>query len=69
MIEDRIKISEKNLNIVWDETKPNGDLRRQMDITKQKQYNLLPKLGFNEALKLTFNYYVNTINEKNNLVD
>jgi len=69
MIEELIKISEKNLNIVWDETKPNGDLRRQMDITKQKQYNLLPKLGFNEALKLTFNYYVNTINEKNNLVD
>ena len=64
MIEELIKISKKNLNIVWDETKPNGDLRRQMDITKQTHYGLLPKLGFNEALKLTFKYYVGNIMRK-----
>lgn len=60
MIEELIKISTKNIKVVWDETKPNGDLRRQMDITKQTQYKLLPKLGFKEALKLTFKHYVST---------
>jgi GDP-L-fucose synthase len=33
MIEDLISISGKSLEIVWDTTKPNGDMRRQMDTT------------------------------------
>jgi GDP-L-fucose synthase len=57
MIEDLIEISGKNINVVWDDTKPNGDLRRQMDITKQTQYKLLPKLGFKQALRLTYSHY------------
>lgn len=58
MIEQLIKISGKNIYIKWDTSKPNGDLRRQMDTTKQKEIGLLPKLGFNEALKLTYNHYI-----------
>ena len=57
MIETLIKISGKNLSINWDKTKPNGDMRRQMDTTKQKEINLLPKLGFEKALEKTYNYY------------
>ena len=37
MIEELIKISGKDIYIKWDTTKPNGDLRRQMDTTKQTQ--------------------------------
>ena len=59
MIETLIEISGKNLKIEWDTTKPNGDLRRQMDITKQSEIGLLPKLGFKKALELTYNYYKN----------
>ncbi len=59
MIESLIEISGKNLKIEWDTSKPNGDLRRQMDITKQSEIGLLPKLGFKKALKLTYNYYKN----------
>ncbi len=57
MIETLIKISGKNLSINWDTSKPNGDMRRQMDTTKQKEINLLPKLGFEKALEKTYNYY------------
>jgi GDP-L-fucose synthase len=57
MIEQLIKISGKNISIKWDITKPNGDMRRQMDTTKQKELGLLPLLGFNEALKITYDTY------------
>jgi GDP-L-fucose synthase len=57
MIEQLIKISGKNISIKWDTTKPNGDMRRQMDTTRQKELGLLPLLGFNEALKITYDTY------------
>ena len=57
MIEELIKISGKDISINWDTTKPNGDMRRQMDTTKQKELTLLPKLGFKEALQKTYNFY------------
>ena len=44
-------------DINWDTTKPNGDLRRQMDTTKQKEIGLLPKLGFDAALEKTYEFY------------
>ena len=57
MIETLIKISGKDLSINWNTSKPNGDLRRQMDTTKQEQIGLLPTLGFESALKKTYEYY------------
>jgi GDP-L-fucose synthase len=57
MIETLIKISGKDLKINWNTSKPNGDLRRQMDTTKQEQIGLLPTLGFESALKKTYEYY------------
>jgi GDP-L-fucose synthase len=58
MVENLVEISGKNLNINWDPTKPNGDLRRQMDITKQKEYDLLPETLFKKALSKTYYYHV-----------
>ena len=60
LVETLIKISGKDLSIIWDTTKPNGDLRRQMDITKQKELDLLPEIRFKRALKITYEYYKNT---------
>ena len=60
MIEELIKISGKDIYIKWDSEKPNGDLRRQMDTTKQKELGYLPKLGFKEALKLTYESYISS---------
>jgi GDP-L-fucose synthase len=58
VIETLVKISGKNLDIKWDTSKPNGDLRRQMDITKQEKYGLLPTISFEKALTKTYNYYM-----------
>jgi GDP-L-fucose synthase len=58
MVENLVTISNKNIEIKWDPTKPNGDLRRQMDITKQEKYGLLPKTSFKDALKKTYYYYI-----------
>lgn len=59
LVEELVKISGKNLKIKWDTSKPNGDMRRQMDTTKQKKYNLLPTTSFNEALARTYYFYMN----------
>ena len=61
MIETLIKISKKSISINWDSSKPNGDLRRQMDITKQTEIGLLPVLGFEKALEITYDYYINKL--------
>jgi GDP-L-fucose synthase len=58
MIESLVEISGKNLTIEWDSSKPNGDLRRQMDVRKQKHYGLLPTIPFKRALERTYYYYV-----------
>lgn len=58
VVEELVKISGKNLDIKWDVTKPNGDLRRQMDTTKQEKYGLLPNTSFKDALKKTYYYYI-----------
>ena len=54
MIEKLVAISGKDLKINWDITKPNGDLRRQMDTTRQEKYGLLPETSFEGALKKTY---------------
>lgn len=59
MVESLVKISGKNINIKWDVTKPSGDLRRLMDTTKQKEYDLLPSTDFYTALLKTYHYYTN----------
>jgi GDP-L-fucose synthase len=61
MIETLIKISGKDLKINWNTSKPNGDMRRQMDISKQKEFNLLPSLGFEKGLEITYNHYINKL--------
>ena len=57
MIETISEISGKDIQIKWDITKPNGDMKRKMNTDLQAQYGLLPKLGFEEGLKVTYKYY------------
>ena len=57
VIEDIIKASNKSIKINWDISKPNGDLRRQMDTTKQEKYGILPKTPFSEAIKKVYEHY------------
>ena len=57
MIETVAKVSDKEIKINWDVSKPNGDMRRRMSTEIQKQYGLLPKLGFEQGIKETYKYY------------
>jgi GDP-L-fucose synthase len=57
MIETISEISGKDIQIKWDTTKPNGDMKRKMNTDLQAKYGLLPKLGFEEGLKVTYKYY------------
>jgi nucleoside-diphosphate-sugar epimerase len=57
MIETVSEVSGKDIQINWDITKPNGDMKRKMNTKLQEQYGLLPKLGFKEGLKVTYEYY------------
>ena len=54
------KVSGKEIKINWDTSKPNGDMRRRMSTEIQKEYGLLPKLGFEEGIKQTYSYYEKT---------
>ena len=57
MIETVIEVSGKDIKINWDSTKANGDARRLMSTDIQKKYGLLPKLGFKDGIKNTYNFY------------
>lgn len=65
MVESLVKISGKDLSVNWDTSKPNGDLKRQMDVTKQKSYDLLPKKSFRDGLINTYNYYISQFDNPN----
>ena len=57
MIETVSKVSGKEININWDTSKPNGDMRRKMSTKIQEEYGLLPKLGFEQGIKNTYKHY------------
>tara|TARA_B100001564_G_scaffold153594_1_gene128980 strand:+ start:281 stop:1249 length:969 start_codon:yes stop_codon:yes gene_type:complete len=59
MIETVSKVSGKEIKINWDTSKPNGDMRRKMSTKVQEQFELLPKLGFEEGIKETYKHYEN----------
>ncbi len=64
MVESLVAISGKSINVKWDSEKPNGDSRRQMNISKQKSIGLLPETKFEDALRMTYeNYSYGRINK------
>jgi GDP-L-fucose synthase len=45
-------------NIVWDKTKPNGQPRRMLDITRARErFGFVARMGFEEGLKKTIEWY------------
>jgi GDP-L-fucose synthase len=51
------EITGKEKNIIWDETKPNGDLLRCLGSSKQKQYDILPGTSLRNGLYQTISAY------------
>lgn len=55
--------------IVWDITKPNGQPRRKLDITRaEKEFGFKAKTDFRKGLEDTISWYLNSLQCKNNKI-
>jgi len=50
----------KDVSVVWDSTKPNGDPIRLMDTTRATNYGFSPKITLHEGIKEIMEYYKET---------
>ena len=44
--------------IVWDKTKPDGQLRRKLDVSKANKFGFIPSMSFEKGLKKTIDWYI-----------
>ncbi|MFZ2620994.1 MAG: GDP-L-fucose synthase [Minisyncoccia bacterium] len=63
-IKDLVKIISKivgfNGKVVWDKTKPDGQPRRKLDVSKaKKEFGFVSKIDFETGLRKTINWYIN----------
>lgn len=68
VIDEIIKASGKSVSVKWDASKPNGDLRRLMDITKQEIYGILPETNFSDAIRNVYNHYSSFFDTKSEII-
>tara|TARA_Y100001980_G_C14411304_1_gene204835 strand:- start:186 stop:785 length:600 start_codon:yes stop_codon:yes gene_type:complete len=61
MVDTIVKVSDKDVKVSWDTSKPNGEPRRRMNTDIQKKYGLLPQTGFEEGIRRTYNHHRKTI--------
>ena len=50
----------KDVSVLWDSTKPNGDPIRLMDTTRATSYGFSPKITLHEGIKEIMEYYKET---------
>jgi GDP-L-fucose synthase len=43
--------------IIWDKSKPSGDAKRLMDVSKAEAYGFKPKISLKEGIIITINWY------------
>lgn len=51
------EITDENIDVEWDYSKPNGDLLRCLSADKQKLYGILPSTTLKNGLKNTMEHY------------
>ena len=50
--------------IIWDTDKPNGTLRKVLDVTKIKSLGWEPKIELKDGIKETYDWYKQILMEK-----
>jgi GDP-L-fucose synthase len=56
------KLSGFRGKIAWDSTKPDGQPRRMLDVTRaEKEFGFKAKTKFEEGLKKTIEWYISTV--------
>lgn len=58
LIETVVGVSGKKLEIIFDTSKPSGDRRRILDISRAKKVGFLPQVSLEEGIKRTYNWYL-----------
>lgn len=59
LVETIVKISGRNLEIIWDTSKTSGDMKRIQDIRRAKEYiGFSPQISLEEGLRITFAWYL-----------
>jgi GDP-L-fucose synthase len=48
--------------IVWDTTKPNGTMKRPLNINKIKKMGWFPKVNLYDGIRMTYEWYINDHN-------
>jgi Rps23 Pro-64 3,4-dihydroxylase Tpa1-like proline 4-hydroxylase len=61
VVEEIIRASGKDIVVKWDPSKPNGDLRRLMDTSRQEIHGIMPETEFKDAIKNVYDYYAKSI--------
>lgn len=61
LLELIVELTEFEGDIVWDSSKPDGQPRRALDVTKAKEeFGFESQMGFREGVKRTIDWYVET---------
>ena len=61
IVSEYSSLTGKTKKIVWDTTKPNGDMIRRLDPEKQIKYGILPRTELKDGIRKTLEYYKQTI--------
>jgi GDP-L-fucose synthase len=48
----------KPVDIIWDKTKPSGDAKRLMDMTRSSSYGFKPEISLEAGIKETINWFI-----------
>jgi GDP-L-fucose synthase len=60
-----VKLTDFKGKILWDSSKPDGQPRRMLDVTKaEKEFGFRAKMKFEEGLKKTIKWYISTKKKK-----
>lgn len=51
------------VDIVWDTTKPAGDAKRLMDMTRAASYGFKPEISIEDGIRETIEWYINNRND------
>lgn len=58
LVETIVKVSGKNLEIIFDTSKPNGDKKRLFDISRAREIGFSPQTSLEEGLRKTYHWYL-----------
>ena len=65
IVETIVSYFDHQIDVIWDTSKPRGDLKRVMDIKKAKSFGINLKTPLKEGIYKTINWYLKNHKDKN----